>query len=109
MYYITFLYLLISAFAAGAAAAAPSAMPNPFPSLPAAAHWVDSADKFIWKKSLGAALTGHPYPVNNSSKKYLRGAYKSPAYHDLIMAAPIQHINDPKAMGINRAIRRGLY
>ncbi len=104
MHYITFLYLLISAFAA---AAAPSAMPNPFPSLPAAAHWVDSADKFIWKKSLGAALTGHP--VNNSSKKYLRGAYKSPAYHDLIMAAPIQHINDPKAMGINRAIRRGLY
>jgi hypothetical protein len=106
MHYITFLYLLICAFAASAA---PSAMPNPFPSLPAAVHWADSADKFIWKKSLGAALTGHPCPVNNSSKKHLRGAYKSHAYHDLIMAAPIQQINDPKAMGINRAIRRGLY
>jgi hypothetical protein len=108
MHYITFLYLLISAVAAGATRSFRHlAMSNPFPSLPAAVHRIDSADAFAWKKSLGAALTGHP--VNNSSKKHLRGAYYRGSYHDLIMAAPPQHINDPKAMGINRAIRRGLY
>lgn len=107
MHYITFLYLLISLCAATAAplrGAYQSLPAATFPSLPAAALRVDSADRFawVWKKSLGAARTGHPF---YNRKKNLRGG----SYHELIMQQSTpNHINDPTAMGINEAIRRGL-
>lgn len=113
MHYITFLYLLISLCAAAGAAAAAAAYPSlpddRFPSLPAAALRVDSADRFAWtwKKSLGAALTGHPF--YNPNKKHLRGAKGKGKYHELVMDKPPNYINDPTAMGINEAIRRGLH
>jgi hypothetical protein len=81
MHFIIFLYLLISGIGEanaerylpfrGAAKRKPfgSAQPfinqamlshPPFPSLPAAVHWQDSAD--TWRKSLGTAKTGGALP-----------------------------------------------
>ena len=85
MQLITLLYFLIATATAPSPVAArlPHPTPAPFPSLPAAIHWEDSAD--VWRRSLGAAKTGHAVasvalpPIKAAADfyelkfKYLRG------------------------------------
>ncbi len=78
MRFILFLYLLIVDFANANAdryyplrkPAVPFKNPamlshQPFPSLPAAIHYQDSAD--VWRKSLGSAKTGGAIPLPSGS------------------------------------------
>lgn len=81
MRFILFLYLLIVGYAnaerymelkhlRGFAKRKPFGQAAPFPSLPAAVHWQDSAD--IWRKSLGAAKTGSATLPSGSSIPILK-------------------------------------
>lgn len=82
MRFIIFLYLLIASLCGEATAERymelrhlrglpkPFGSPPPFPSLPAAVHWQDSAD--VWRKSLGAAKTGSATLPSGSSIPILK-------------------------------------